>query len=570
MKTRRDLAFFLNVPVKKLTFILYKKGIEEFYTSFSIPKKNGESRLIESSKGELKALQKKLSNLLCEYERETLKEKNITINISHAFTKNKSIRTNALIHSNKKFVFNTDIENFFNSIHFGRIVGFFEKNRNFKFPKVIAVTIAQIACYKGHLPQGAPSSPIITNLICKILDFRLLKTAKKYKLDYTRYADDLTFSTNNKNLLKEESKFEEELRSVVSRSGFRLNDEKTRLSFKSSRQEVTGLTVNDKVDVNRDFYKKTRAMAYSLYKNGKFTINGTDGTINQLEGRFSFIDFFDRKNNKINRNKCKINNKQYIKKLNCRERESQKFLFYKHFWINPKPLIITEGKTDKVYLRAALKNLYAEYPKLITKEPDGKFEFNISFLKRGERLTYFFDLDTYGADSISKLYNYFSGTQGKKNYVNYFKKLTGYFPSNPTFLLFDNELLNKKKKKEGKKKKRPLPKFIESIQCQNIDKIKEKLKNECYFQLQPSLFLTTLPLPQNCKECEIEDLFDKKTLNHKIGGKSFSRDENANTNLYYGKNIFSKYIDQNYQNIDFKNFKPLFNYWLNIIQNYRQ
>lgn len=113
-------------------------------------------------------------------------------------------------------------------------------------PKEVALIIAQLTCYQGTLPQGAPSSPIITNLICKILDFRILKLAKKYKLDYSRYADDLTFSTNNHLFLNEETIFLKKLSEEVERAGFKINNNKTRLQFSSSRQEVTGLIVNKK------------------------------------------------------------------------------------------------------------------------------------------------------------------------------------------------------------------------------------------------------------------------------------------------------------------------------------
>ena len=108
-------------------------------------------------------------------------------------------------------VLNIDLENFFESFHFGRVRGFFIKNNNFLLPIEVATVIAQISCYEGKLPQGAPSSPIISNLICEILDYRLLKIAKKYKLNYTRYADDLTFSTNDKNFLGLQMEFYEEI-----------------------------------------------------------------------------------------------------------------------------------------------------------------------------------------------------------------------------------------------------------------------------------------------------------------------------------------------------------------------
>ncbi len=182
------------------------------------------------------------------------------------------------------------------------------KNRNYQFPKEVATAIAQIACYEGKLPQGAPSSPIITNMICNIFDMRLLHLAKKYKLDYTRYADDLSFSTNNKKFVECEEKFFEELALEITRAGFAINSKKTRVQYKDSHQEVTGIVVNKKLNVDRKYYKMTRAMAYELYKNGEFKIDGKEsGTINQLEGRFSYINQLDKYNSKPNRENNNMN-----------------------------------------------------------------------------------------------------------------------------------------------------------------------------------------------------------------------------------------------------------------------
>ena len=145
IKTRNELADFLNVPRKHLSYLLYVKGINNLYTSFEIHKKNGGIRKINAPSEELKDIQRKLAEALYKHKRKKRKKKN---NISHAFEKNKSIITNAKIHRNKRLVLNIDLENFFESIHFGRVRGFFIKNNNFSLPIEVATVIAQISCYE--------------------------------------------------------------------------------------------------------------------------------------------------------------------------------------------------------------------------------------------------------------------------------------------------------------------------------------------------------------------------------------------------------------------------------------
>ena len=105
-------------------------------------------------------------------------------------------------------------------------------------------------------------------------------------------------------------------------------------------------------------------MAHSFYSRGEFTIDGESGTMAQLEGRFSFITQIDKYN--LGLDKRKIN----FRELNGREKEYQKFLFYKYFLGIHAPLIVTEGKTDIIYMRSALKNLYEKYPRLITRNTE--------------------------------------------------------------------------------------------------------------------------------------------------------------------------------------------------------
>ena len=216
-----------------------------------------------------------------------------------------------------------DLNDFFNMFHFGRVLGYFSSNRYFKLPKEVAVTISQVACYKGVLPQGAPSSPIITNLICQTLDMHVLKIAKKYKLDYTRYADDLTFSTNKNDFLDNKDDFFKDLKKEFQKSGFSINDSKTRLIYHDSRQIVTGLVVNQKINVPRAFYKSTRAMLHSLYTTGEFKLDDKNGTIAQLAGRLSFIDQIEFYNNKHDISGAKHN----YRSLSGKEIDYRNFLF---------------------------------------------------------------------------------------------------------------------------------------------------------------------------------------------------------------------------------------------------
>ncbi|MGN0735326.1 MAG: retron Ec67 family RNA-directed DNA polymerase/endonuclease [Anaerovoracaceae bacterium] len=552
IKTRNDLADYLRISRKKLTYILYVEKPDSYYKTFEIPKKNGETRTICAPYGDLKSLQTKLANALWEHQQNLRNSTETKPNISHAFEKGKSIITNAKIHRNKRFVLNMDLENFFDSFHFGRVQGYFEKSKVFLLPREVSIIIAQIACYNGRLPQGAPSSPIITNLICQILDMRILKIAKKYKLDYTRYADDLTFSTNSGSFFDNQESFIREVSSVISNAGFIVNSKKTRLLYKDSRQEVTGLVVNKKINVNRTYARKTKAMAHQLYTTGEFTINGIPADIKQLEGRFAFINQLDLYNNKLD------DAKHDAYHLNGRELQYRAFMFYKYFYTNDLPLIVTEGKTDVRYLKAALMKFYTKYPDLIEKDDKGKFIFKIRFFRRSKRWRYFFGISLDGGDAMKVLYRYFTGKKGATNYFSYFQKISGREQNSPVILLYDNET----------ESKRPLKTFL----CEDTDITdaqREELKNTLQLKLLPNskLFLLTNPLVDEKTECEIEDLFSTDLLGLVLGGKTFSRKDKPDKNKHYGKDIFSEYVLANYQFIDFQRFVPLLDTLNSIVKN---
>jgi len=535
---RDDLADLLKISRKKLNYILFGKGVDNFYTSFEIPKKNGSMRVINAPNASLKYLQRTLANEIWLHEVNVWKDKISERNISHAFEKKKSIVTNAKIHRNKRYILNYDLEDFFGTFHFGRVLGFFEKNRDFKFPHKLAVAVTQLVCYNGALPQGAPTSPIITNLICQIFDYRVLRLAKKYKMDYTRYADDLTFSTNDKLFINRFETFNTELHKLLSYLGFNINETKTRFIHRTSRQQVTGITVNSKLSVSKEYYKDTRAMAHHLYKNGEFSIHGQSGTINQLEGRFAFINHIDRCNAPASRFR------KECKDFSSKEREYQKFIFYKYFYINNRPLLVTEGETDVAYIKAALKKHFVDFPALVAKNADDKYEFKIEFFHRTRRVEYYLGIVKDGADAIQQIYNFYTGEGSCPNLSSFFKKITKSKPNQPVILLFDNELENSNK---------PLKKFINRL---NLKDGAAAFKRDLSAHLQSNLFLTTNHLVKGLQECEIEDLFNDSTLAHQINGKTFSRNSKADNATHYGKSIFANYIADNFDTIDFTEFLP--------------
>lgn len=562
--SRKELAYFLKITEKKLNYILYVVNTSSYYTSFEIPKKNGGVRQIHAPTKDLKALQRNLATTLSDINESNKNGKKK--NISHGFERGKTIITNAEIHRNKRYIINMDLKDFFESIHFGRVRGYFEKNKNFNLPLNIATIIAQLTCYNGSLPQGAPTSPIIANMICNILDMHLVQIAKKHKLNYTRYADDLTFSTNNKEFLIYEKKFFTEIKLEVEKFGLFINDSKTRVLYKDSRQEVTGLVVNKMVNVKREYYKQTRAMANNLYYNGEFFIDGEKGSINQLEGRFAFINRLNIYNNGIN------NTKSYFTNLSSREKEYQKFIFYKYFIANDKPMIITEGKTDILYLKSAMKMYYKEYPELIEKK-DGKFEYKVMFLKRLRnkekkgidkqednnqkeedigKLQYFLGIVEHGGDVFNKIYDLYKGNKDHKNLNvgKFFFEKVKIKPKNPVFLIFDNEQVSDK----------PLKKFFKG---KGLKKIKN-LSHRLYY----NLYILINPILNGKDEAEIEDLFEESVLNIEIKGRTFSREDDKPE--YYGKNEFSYYVYDNYETINFENFIPMLNEMKKVINEYKE
>lgn len=229
------------------------------YVTFKIPKKKkGEFRTIDAPCHELKNVQQALNFVL-----------QVVYNPNAAamgFVKGKSVVTNAQMHLCQNFVYNIDLKDFFPSVISGRV---FKRlmAKPFCLNEDVASMISDLCCYqKGEnkvLPQGAPTSPTITNIICERLDIKLTRLAKAYGLKYTRYADDITFSGMS-NVFAEDGKFCTSMRNIIeNEESFKINMDKTRLCHQGMRQEVTGLTVNTKVNVSRKYIKQLRPLIHN-------------------------------------------------------------------------------------------------------------------------------------------------------------------------------------------------------------------------------------------------------------------------------------------------------------------
>ncbi len=265
---------------------------EKHYNEFFIKKKSGGERQILAPDHKLKLIQRRLAYVLS-----LLYMGRISV---HGFRRGKSIITNAERHVRRKALLNLDLENFFPTIHFGRIRGILQTHP-YNLSKAGSTIIAGFCCYKSRLPQGAPTSPIVSNMICSKLDYELQKFAYEEHCVYSRYADDIVFSTNARNGFSQnmleggasEWKIGPKLQEIINKNGFFVNQKKTRVRFYTERQEVTGLIVNAFPNIKREFVREVRIMLH-MWK--KFGIKKASERYQDMYGN----DFYKSLQGKIN------------------------------------------------------------------------------------------------------------------------------------------------------------------------------------------------------------------------------------------------------------------------------
>jgi RNA-directed DNA polymerase len=177
LQTRQDIADLLEVTDYQLRYHLYISSPQHRYKSFQIPKKSGGTRHITAPASSLEIIQRKLNQILQAVYRPK--------SCNHGFVRQKNILTNVREHVRRRFVLNIDLEGFFPSINFGRVRGIFMSPPYNLNPRV-ATALAQICCFRNELPQGAPTSPVVSNMICAKMDDQLSTLEESTSIKFAR------------------------------------------------------------------------------------------------------------------------------------------------------------------------------------------------------------------------------------------------------------------------------------------------------------------------------------------------------------------------------------------------
>lgn len=293
-RDENTLLAHLGVSPRELKKIWWYRG--KMYRVFSIAKGRGKTRLICAPDRRLKMLQRKLAPLLDKIYR--------VRNPVHGFIVDRSVKTNAQAHRARRFVLNVDLHNFFPTITENRIIGLLQA---VGCDHRVAEIVARLTCYNGHLPQGAPTSPVLSNMICYRLDTELLRIAKSARAIYTRYADDITFSGYQPPTPLFEAgppavgKFSPDLLSTALRAallgnGFTINPHKVHYADRNSRRIVTGVKINSGLNVDRRFVRDIRAKLNSIERHGvtrsqaTYSAKGGKGDLgSHLRGKIAYV-----------------------------------------------------------------------------------------------------------------------------------------------------------------------------------------------------------------------------------------------------------------------------------------
>ena len=296
-----ELAAAMGIPLKELRFLAFSRKVStvNHYRKFYLPKKTGGKRLISAPMPRLKRIQHwiltQLLNLLTLHP------------AAQGFALGRSIVTNAQEHVGKSLVINIDVKDFFPSVHYKRVKGLWSR---FGYSEKVATLLALLCTepateeveldgkkyfvQKGErvLPQGAPTSPAITNLLCYKMDKRLQGLADKNHCIYTRYADDISFSTTDATVSGQQLVWR--IKKILADEGFTMHPDKVRIMRKGARQEVTGIVVNKTMGLPREKLRQFRALLHQLSLKDAAGLHWGNGNLaSSIVGYANFIKMVD-------------------------------------------------------------------------------------------------------------------------------------------------------------------------------------------------------------------------------------------------------------------------------------
>ncbi|MBO9882889.1 reverse transcriptase domain-containing protein [Xanthomonas sp. D-109] len=373
ISNRSELATWLSVSERQLKFVVYALPIDCRYRKFKIAKKNGGTREISAPVEVLATMQRKIGSAIDSIRKRSL--------ISNGFERGRSIYDHAKAHKGKSKIITVDIEDYFNSINFGRVRGIFLSSP-FLFSPTVATLLAQICTDGKSLPQGAPSSPSIANLACVRLDRMLVEIASKARCSVSRYADDICFSTG----LSEVPKFlayEDDgsylpsnvLADIFKSNGFSINKDKFAVRSRNKAM-VTGLKFHGGIGMPRKWRRRLRselqvcrkygdeaASIISSWTFGPNRVQLKSHGISSVAGKVGYLHWLDGKSgaDKVRR---------------LAESYGQLAGIFGPLMSFGEIDLLVEGMSDEILLNAALRNL----------QKKGMFEgLKFNFLELGKK-----------------------------------------------------------------------------------------------------------------------------------------------------------------------------------------
>jgi hypothetical protein len=316
-ETAAELAAAMDIPIATLRWMTFHREVDTgtHYHSWLVPKRSGGQRTITAPLPRLKELQRwALRNYF---------EKLAVHGAAHGFLPSRSVLTNALVHANADVLVKLDVKDFFPTIHWKRVKGLLRKAGVTEQVATLLALLAteaprQLVEFRGKtlhvatgpraLPQGAPTSPAITNALCLRMDVRLSALATDLGFKYTRYADDLTFSFRKPAPSGAEGTPErkrpalgilvEKVKDILKSEGFTLHAKKTQVLRRGAAQRVTGLTVNGAgpqvpaARVSRDVIRRLRAAIHNRKKGKPYREGETHAS---LQGMAAWVFMSDPK-----------------------------------------------------------------------------------------------------------------------------------------------------------------------------------------------------------------------------------------------------------------------------------